>query len=151
MGPQNDKSDDRIDIGSKVRIGQVTGVVEAVTATGVLDVRWDSGARSRVSPSELADEVEVPKRSDADRERGRREAKERRKAERDEQLKREWEQWRHRRSKLPPGQQRGPMMELGQRECRYEYCGRFFEPSTLRQRFCKPAHEQAQRRLKNKA
>jgi hypothetical protein len=38
----------------------------------------------------------------------------------DEQLRREWERWRYRRSKLSP-EQRGPMMEVGQRQCKYEY------------------------------
>ncbi|MEK6326295.1 MAG: hypothetical protein AABM66_02065 [Actinomycetota bacterium] len=52
---------------------------------------------------------------------------------REETLRREWEQWKYRRSKLPP-EQRGPMMKLGQRECRY--CGAFFVPRTLRQRHC---------------
>jgi hypothetical protein len=51
----------------------------------------------------------------------------------DEQLQREWERWRYRRSKLPPDQ-RGRMMEPGQRECRW--CDGFFWPSTLRQRYC---------------
>jgi hypothetical protein len=124
-----------------------------------------------------------------------------------EQLKREWEQWRYRRSKcqrcakpgshsiqvdlvknpdgsvtaktvgvcnkhflaladkrdewmkandvapeqLPPEHLHlGPMMKIGQRECRYEYCGRFFEPSDLRQEYCRPAHAKAQERLRLK-
>jgi hypothetical protein len=54
---------------------------------------------------------------------------------RDEVLRREWEQWRYRRSKLP-SEQRPPMMKMGQRECRY--CGGYFEPTTLRQRHCTP-------------
>lgn len=48
-----------------------------------------------------------------------------------EQLEREWERWRYQRSKLPP-EKRGPMMEPGQRQCKY--CGGFFEPTTLAQR-----------------
>jgi hypothetical protein len=54
---------------------------------------------------------------------------------RDEQLRREWERWRYQRSKLPPGR-RGRMMEPGQRQCRW--CETFFEPTTLRQRYCTP-------------
>jgi hypothetical protein len=56
---------------------------------------------------------------------------------REEQLQREWERWRYQRSKLPR-EKRGRMMSPGQRECRY--CGRFFEPSTLRQRYCTDSH-----------
>jgi hypothetical protein len=56
---------------------------------------------------------------------------------REEQLQREWERWRYQRSKLPR-EKRGRMMSPGQRECRY--CGRFFEPSTLRQRYCADSH-----------
>jgi hypothetical protein len=52
---------------------------------------------------------------------------------RDDQLRREWEQWRYQRSKLPP-ERRGRMMELGQRSCKR--CDLFFEPATLRQRYC---------------
>jgi hypothetical protein len=57
-----------------------------------------------------------------------------RRRKRDEQLRREWERWRYQRSKLPPGK-RGPMMEVGQRICRY--CENPFVPSTLRERYCK--------------
>jgi len=52
---------------------------------------------------------------------------------REDQLRREWERWRYRRSKLPLGK-RGPMMAVGQRQCKH--CEGFFEPSTLRQRYC---------------
>jgi predicted nucleic acid-binding Zn ribbon protein len=52
-----------------------------------------------------------------------------------EQLRKEWEQWRHRRSQLPENL-RGPMLQVGQRECRY--CGDHFTPVNFRQRFCTP-------------
>jgi hypothetical protein len=51
----------------------------------------------------------------------------------EEQLKREWERWRYRRSKLPPDKRRRTMMTVGQRECRY--CGACIWPTTLRQRY----------------
>src|SRR5918911_496695 len=54
-------------------------------------------------------------------------------AKRDEQLRREWERWRYQRSLLPP-EKRGKMMQVGERECRW--CGDYFEPHTLRQRYC---------------
>ena len=50
-------------------------------------------------------------------------------------LKNDWEQWRYRRSKLPRAK-RGAMMKIGERDCKR--CGGFFEPTTLRQRFCSP-------------
>lgn len=50
-----------------------------------------------------------------------------------ETLKREWEQWRYRRSKLPRSK-RGAMMRVGERECKR--CGALFEPATMRQRYC---------------
>lgn len=53
------------------------------------------------------------------------------------ELGREWERWRYRRSKLPK-HERGPMMKVGQREC--PYCGDYFEPATMRQRYCTPTH-----------
>lgn len=52
---------------------------------------------------------------------------------RDEQLRREWERWRYQRAKLPPAQ-RGPMLKIGERECRY--CGAVFVVDHLRRRFC---------------
>jgi hypothetical protein len=57
-----------------------------------------------------------------------------------EVLKREWERWRYRRSKLTPGE-RGSMLRVGERECRE--CGVPFEPSTLRQHHCSPTCRKA--------
>jgi hypothetical protein len=62
---------------------------------------------------------------------------------RQERERREWERWRHRRSKLPP-EERGPMLEVGQRECRY--CGDAFWPANARQRYCSDAHRKAAHR-----
>ena len=55
---------------------------------------------------------------------------------REDYLRREWEQWRYARSKLP-ADERGPMLRVGQRACRW--CGDPFEPANLRQRFCDDA------------
>ena len=48
-------------------------------------------------------------------------------------LKREHREWLADRRKTPKDE-RGPMMRVGERQC--PYCGAFFEPPTLRQRFC---------------
>lgn len=55
-----------------------------------------------------------------------------------EQLKAEWERWRYRRSRLPKDRRRPDIMRVGERECKH--CGGFFEPRTLRQRYCRPTH-----------
>ena len=52
---------------------------------------------------------------------------------REAQLRREWERWRYQRAKLPAGQ-RGPMLKIGERVCRY--CGGVFVVDDLRRRFC---------------
>jgi hypothetical protein len=67
-------------------------------------------------------------------------ARENRQRKRKEKLQAEWERWRYQRSKLPP-EQRGPMMEPGQRECNCG-CGEFFIPTTLRHRYLNPTHAQ---------
>jgi formylmethanofuran dehydrogenase subunit E len=70
-------------------------------------------------------------------------AQRRRLRKRQERERREWEQWRYRRSKLPP-EERGPVLEVGQRECRA--CGGPFWPTNARQRHCSPRCRKAAHR-----
>ena len=52
---------------------------------------------------------------------------------REARLRSEWERWRYQRAKLPAGE-RGPMLKIGERVCRY--CGGVFVVDDLRRRFC---------------
>lgn len=78
--------------------------------------------------------------SSAEAERGLSDAQRQRQRERAERERREWERWRYQRSKLPP-EQRGPVLKIGERACRY--CGDSFKPANARQRHCTDAHRLA--------